>query len=626
MAQTDKPPSKTTSDRTEAEAALRKSEERFRATFEQSAVGMAHVAPDGRFLRVNRKLCDIVGYTRDEMLARTFQQITHPDDLDSDRIDVDRLLSGEIDSYSKEKRYIHKNGKIVWVSITPTLLREDGGEPRWAVAVVQDITQRKTLEEALRRSEERYRGLFEAAFEAIFLSEKGVCLEQNAAAEEMFGYTSAEAVGRKGAEWIVPEDREMVTKHMLSGYEGPYEVTALRKDGSTFPAEIQARMMHYEGRTVRVTALADITEQKQSTVALRESERKHRTLLETLPQKIFLKDTNSAYTFCNENYARDLGIRSREIAGKTDFDFFPRELAEKYRADDKNLIEVGRTLEFDEKYVLNGKTTWVRTVKTPIRDDQRTVVGILGIFWDITEHKQAEIKIGEYQRRLKALASKLTVSEERERRRIALDLHDHVGQSLSFARVQLAAAIKGTTDTDLAAELNEISQSLLQAVQDTRDIMYDLSSPAIDEFGLDAAISEWMDDRIASRHGLKTELIADVMKTPLDDDTRVIIFRSVRELLTNVVKHAHATKVSVRMMAEADTLRVAVEDDGVGFRVPGAADADSGEGGFGLFSISERMSDLGGGLEIESEPGRGCRAVLVFPYPDRDPDTPEREA
>jgi PAS domain S-box-containing protein len=134
-----------------------------------------------------------------------------------------------------------------------------------------EIGERKKMEEAITESEERYRGLSEAAFEAIFISEKGVCLEQNPTAEKMFGYTLSEAIGRKGTEWIAPEDREMVMNKMLSGYEEPYEATALRKDGSTFPAELHGRMMQYKGRAVRVTALNDITERKRAALELKQA-------------------------------------------------------------------------------------------------------------------------------------------------------------------------------------------------------------------------------------------------------------------------------------------------------------------------------------------------------------------
>jgi len=126
---------------------------------------------------------------------------------------------------------------------------------------------------------------------------------------------------------------------------------------------------------------------------LRENEEKYRTLVENIPQKIFLKDRDSVYISCNENYARDLNIRGTEITGKNDYDFHPRELAEKYRADDKEIIVSGKTRSFEEGYIQAGVEVLVQTVKTPVRDVQGRIIGVLGIFWDITERKRAEEKI-----------------------------------------------------------------------------------------------------------------------------------------------------------------------------------------------------------------------------------------
>ena len=138
----------------------------------------------------------------------------------------------------------------------------------------RDITERKQTEFELEESRERYLGLSEAAFESIFLSQKGICIEQNNAAERMFGYTINEALGRYGTEWIVPEDREMVMNNMISGYEEPYEARALRKDGTIFPCMLCGKMMHYKGKTVRVTSLTDITKRKTAELELlREKEK-----------------------------------------------------------------------------------------------------------------------------------------------------------------------------------------------------------------------------------------------------------------------------------------------------------------------------------------------------------------
>jgi PAS domain S-box-containing protein len=132
--------------RKRVEAGLRASEGRFRATFEQAAVGIAHVGPDGRWLRVNRRLCEIVGYSEEELLAKTFQDITYPDDLVADLSHVRRLLGGEIPTYAMEKRYVRKNGAHVWISLTVALVRNATGQPDYFISVVEDISERKRAE------------------------------------------------------------------------------------------------------------------------------------------------------------------------------------------------------------------------------------------------------------------------------------------------------------------------------------------------------------------------------------------------------------------------------------------------------------------------------------------------
>jgi len=138
--------------RKRVEEELRESEERFRATFEQAAVGMGHAAPDGRMLRVNQRFCDIVGHTREELLEKTFEEFTHPEDVGADSEQSRQLLAGEIRTYTMEKRYIRKDGSVVWVDLTVSLVRESSGEPGYFIAVVEDVTERKHAEQSLRRS------------------------------------------------------------------------------------------------------------------------------------------------------------------------------------------------------------------------------------------------------------------------------------------------------------------------------------------------------------------------------------------------------------------------------------------------------------------------------------------
>ena len=166
-----------------------------------------------------------------------------------------------------EYRVKFDDGTVRWLSGNAQPQTEADGTILWH-GYISDITERKQAEDNLKESTERHRGLSEAAFDSIFFSEKGICIEQNQMAEKIFGYTNEEAIGRYGTEWIVEADRKMVMDNMLAGNEEPYEVTAIRKNGTTFPCMLSGRMMHYKGRTVRVTSLSDITQRKQAEVAL----------------------------------------------------------------------------------------------------------------------------------------------------------------------------------------------------------------------------------------------------------------------------------------------------------------------------------------------------------------------
>jgi PAS domain S-box-containing protein len=163
---------------------------------------------------------------------------------------------------------------------------------------------------------DKFRGLSEAAFESIFLSENGICIEQNKAAEMLFGYTSDEAIGKPATDWIIPEDREMVNEKMLSCYEEPYESTALKKDGTTFPCSLHGKMMQYKGQIVRVTSLRDITINKEINDTLRDSYLFTENLLNTANVMIVGLDNNSKVNIFNKSAEKLTGYSKDEVIGK----------------------------------------------------------------------------------------------------------------------------------------------------------------------------------------------------------------------------------------------------------------------------------------------------------------------
>ena len=188
--------------------------------------------------------------------------------------------------------------------------------------------ERLRTAEALEESKEKYRGLSEATFEAIFLSEKGKCIEQNLSAEKMFGYTTAEAIGRYGTEWIVPEDREMVMQNMMAGIETPYEATALRKDGSTFPCVLHGKMMFYKGRDVRVTSLRDISGQKKAEDLTKQVRKNYETFFNTIDEFLFVLDEQGNIIHMNSTVTERLGYTREELVGQTVLMVHPKERRE----------------------------------------------------------------------------------------------------------------------------------------------------------------------------------------------------------------------------------------------------------------------------------------------------------
>jgi len=355
------------------------------------------------------------------------------------------------------------------------------------------------------------------------------------------------------------------------------------------------------------------SERRKAEEALQAGENKYRTLLENLPQKIFLKDSESVYISCNENYAKDLKVKASEIAGKTDYDFFPKELAEKYRADDRRIMKSGKMEDINEKYIQDGKEVIIHTVKTPVKDEQGNVTGILGIFWDITAHRRAQRKLLDYQKRLRDLASEMSLTEERERRRIAIELHDQVTQNLILFKINIGSLREKKLPTELIKPLDEIYEHLNQIIHDMRSLIFDLGSPTLYELGLEAALREWLNEEVRHKHGLKTEFEDDAQPKPLDDDVCALLYRVVRELLINVVKHAKAQHVKVSVYKDNSNICIKVTDDGVGFTPSSEGFGSAKTGGFGLFSIRERLSYFGGSVEINSKPRHGTRVTLVAP-------------
>jgi predicted ATPase/signal transduction histidine kinase len=216
-----------------------------------------------------------------------------------------------------------------------------------------------------------------------------------------------------------------------------------------------------------------------------------------------------------------------------------------------------------------------------------------------------------YQAQLRSLSSELSLAEERERRRIAVDLHDRIGHALAHASMKLRLVKDSLSASEGKEKLDEINGLISQSILDTQTLTFELSPPILYDLGLESAL-DWLAEQTHKQHGIPVEFIDDMEYKPIDESLRILLFQATRELLFNMVKHSHATRASVSISREGDNVRILILDNGIGFEAS-KQKKDIKKGGFGLFSIRERLAHQGGRLEIKSSPGRGAAVTLLCP-------------
>lgn len=423
-------------ERRRAEAALQENEEKFRGAFDYSSIGMALVRPDGRWLQVNRSICDIVGYSEPELLAIDFQTITHPDDLEKDLEYVRQMLSGEINSYQMEKRYLHKLGHVVWAMLSVSLVRDGQHEPLYFISQIQDITDRKRAEEASRESEERYRELFANANDLIYTHDlNGNFTSLNKAGERITGYTLDEALKMNIASVVVPEHleraRRMIARKAAEDVSTVYELDIESKDGRRVALELSTRLIYSEGAPLGVQGIGrDITERKRSEEALSESERRFREMLENIQLIAFMLDTQGNLTFCNDFLLHTTGWQREDVIGRNWFELFipvdQREVIENIFVE---MISHGKITPHMENEVQTrtGERRLISWSNTLLRDAEGKVIGTTSIGQDVTERAEAEQRTLASMQQLETLTALATaVKDSREADQLLVGLADSI--------------------------------------------------------------------------------------------------------------------------------------------------------------------------------------------------------
>jgi signal transduction histidine kinase len=231
---------------------------------------------------------------------------------------------------------------------------------------------------------------------------------------------------------------------------------------------------------------------------------------------------------------------------------------------------------------------------------------------DLSERRKAQEQESIYQERLRSLASELSLTEERERRRIAVEIHDQISQSLAMAKMKLDVAGSKTVVTELKQALREVAKIVEDVLGHTRSLTFELSPPVLHELGFEPAL-EWLAERAQKQYHLRVEVDTPRERLHLPHELAVLLFQATRELLMNVVKHADASRADVRLRRSGGGVRLVVEDDGRGFRPGRLGPTDGQDTGFGLFSIRARLQHLGGTLSVELPPAGGSRVTLSVP-------------
>ncbi len=400
------------------------------------------------------------------------------------------------------------------------------------------------------------------------------------------------------------------TKSMETRRPHSVDTEGVCDDGSRFSAKIHAFPVIDKLGEVKgfIEVAEDITERKKIEKELKTASDEWRVTFDSTTDMIMLLDSEMKIIKANHATAKFFNRHFNEILGKNCFQLF-HGTEKPPAAYPLEKMKMTKKHEEAELY-LSERDIWIRISSDPVFDDKGNLIRSVHIMRDITEQKQAEKRLQTHQEQLRSLASQLSLIEEQERRRIAIDLHDHIGQTLAISRIKLGA-LRESSPIRLMESLDEIRDLIEQTIQYTRSLTFELSPPILYELGFGAAV-EWLGEQILKRHGILFEFKDDGQPKPLDDEARIFLFQIMRELMINVIKHAKARNVKVSIRRDGDNMRVIVEDNGVGFDTS-KIDFYLRGGCFGLFGIRERLNRIGGCLDIKSEPGHRTRIIIVAP-------------
>jgi PAS domain S-box-containing protein len=350
--------------------------------------------------------------------------------------------------------------------------------------------------------------------------------------------------------------------------------------------------------------------------AVLQAELGFREMLINAPEAILMTESDGDIVFANRLAAQIFGFEETELIGKNVDSLVPERLRSEHRAQRAHFFgaPTARRMGSSGQPICGLRKDGSEFPAEVVISSTRGGGKLLAVSFisDVTAQRVTARNIRTYQTRLQRMAFDATVSEDRERRRIAADLHDGIGQALALAQFKLSAARKDLAQPE-RAKLDEVIGLLEQSVSDTRTLTFELSPPLLYELGLKDALS-WLVEDLERRHQLRVQLESehDDPASDLEVSTAAVLYRAVRELLLNVFKHAQTPTASVFLRRRQSMLEVEVVDTGRGFAA-GEHPLHGAAGGFGLFSVREQIERVGGCVEVHSAPGLGTRVKITVP-------------
>jgi len=524
---------------------------------------------------------------------------------------------------------VRQTGRSGWALDRTAALRDSRGEIIGAISTVTDITEQRRAEDALRASTQFTRSLIDSMQDGFSVVDvKGVLLDVNPAICRITGFARDELVGTGIPHpYWPPEQHDVILgefRRVSEGKPGVLELTLMRKNGERFPAMITPSVVRDElGNIISYAAtVKDITERKQAEGMLAATQQRFRDIVNTTDGIVWEADAKTFdFTFVSQQAERLLGYPAADWLQPG---FWASKLHPEDRiwAPEYCLSQTMRQAPHDFEYrfiAQDGRTVWIHDIVTVVADEGAPR-WLRGIMVDITERKHAEqklrdmaesleVKVVERTAQLRQVSAQLNMAEERERRLLAQELHDNLGQLLAVIKIKLTS-ISGGTQQHL---LDQVVALVTQADRAARTITQQLSPPVLHALGLVPAL-QWLAEDIERVYGITVHVDSDDCPRRLVEEVQAVLYRSVRELLINVAKHAGASTASVSCLCSGTRLVLVVSDDGCGFEPSVHFDFSPGRQSFGLRSIYERIANIGGEMEIDSSPGSGTTVTLSMPH------------